>query len=111
MEQPWTITRAAFIDQAKDRLGRKFLKPGSPFGTERGFEQQAAIAHRESVKRALAEGHPVPPKVMADYPSLSRRVALGEFESDPCAMPMKSDHAYSIDRGHPIERRRKVRLD
>jgi hypothetical protein len=50
-----------------------------------GFAANTANRHRESVKRQLAAGKPVPPEVLADYPDLATPVAPNENEPAPAA--------------------------
>jgi hypothetical protein len=52
--------RDEFIQNAKNKLGNKFLPDGSPFGTEGQFTIAAGSAHREFVKQAIASGELTP---------------------------------------------------
>jgi len=52
--------RDEFIQNAKNKLGNKFLPDGSPFGTEGQFTIAAGAAHREFVKQAIASGELTP---------------------------------------------------
>lgn len=77
-KDPWQMTRDEFTAQAKEKLSPPFLPEGRPFGTEKQFEQTAAIAHREKIESAIAAGKPVPANVLADYPDLTQPAAPSE---------------------------------
>ena len=60
-QQPWQMTRAEFVGQGLDETG--------PFPKEN---------HHVQVKRALAEGKPVPAEVLKDYPDLVKALPTAE---------------------------------
>lgn len=68
-KEPWQLTKKQHWDE-------RF--PGTPYGMSLGVKYMHLIddqinAHKAAVERALAEGKPVPPEVLADYPDLAKQ--------------------------------------
>lgn len=62
-KEPWEMTRAEIHNGTFD------VKGGSAAGEH---TLNLEIAHRAAIRKALAEGKPVPPEVLADYPELAK---------------------------------------
>jgi hypothetical protein len=74
-KEPWRQTQAERLDVA-----RKSLRPKEAQDEQwvRDFLGNQKIYHRNDVKRALAEGKPVPAEVLADYPDLQQTTTTKE---------------------------------
>jgi hypothetical protein len=74
-KEPWQQTQAERLDVA-----RKSLRPKEAQDEQwvRDFLGNQKIYHRNDVKRALAEGKPVPAEVLADYPDLQQTTTTKE---------------------------------
>ena len=86
-KEPWQMTREEFIAQAKAKLTKK---PSVE------FESNATIAQRSQITKAFAEGKPVPPEVLKDYPNLRKPV-----QSPPS--PLSSESKPAIVGSLPIQ--------
>jgi hypothetical protein len=93
-KEPWQMTRAEYARQrklraaaretvAEERAGRRQAagETGFPQGHVYGLVEKLADlpplkqSHRQVVQKALSNGLPVPPEVLADYPDLVRKAA------------------------------------
>ncbi|KKM79967.1 hypothetical protein LCGC14_1344610, partial [marine sediment metagenome] len=67
------------IEHALDVIHGKIKKEGSNLTTFGRFEHETFASdwlHKATVKQVLAEGKPVPPEVLADYPDLQEKPAV-----------------------------------
>jgi N12 class adenine-specific DNA methylase len=88
-EQAIGMTREEFINASVERIkktreakGEKPFSERSYLGSEKAFRQQAGIAHREHIEKALAEGETVPPEVLADYPDLTPKAPAASIDDE-----------------------------
>jgi hypothetical protein len=122
VKQPWEMTRdeylndlgdkrsAAVVDEWADmspeeRLSRPRLNPTTAIDETRKFALQDPLeieGHKETVKRALSEGKPVPPEVLRDYPDLvAKNVISTETKADyDAGKPVPIEKAEGIDLTH-----------
>ncbi len=122
VRQPWEMTRdeylndlgdkrsAAVVDEWADmspeeRLSRPRLNPTTAIDETRKFALQDPLeieGHKETVKRALSEGKPVPPEVLRDYPDLvAKNVISTETKADyDAGKPIPIEKAEGIDLTH-----------
>lgn len=72
-KRPWEMTQSEFEADRRAELAQTASNP-SQASAARGerFGQEARLRHRGIVEGALADGKPVPPEVLADYPDLAR---------------------------------------
>lgn len=71
---PWNVTRNEYVTKHV-RQGLESVAGSIKTEADRQryageFQQSYEKAHRKSVEKALSEGKPVPPEVLADYPDL-----------------------------------------
>lgn len=96
-KEPWQMTRREVLESLRvpgRKVGPGFMGAGIienagtidgiPMSEVPGWED-ATLAHSRAVKRAVAEGKPVPAEVLADYPDLSlpstsESQAVGEID-------------------------------
>jgi hypothetical protein len=86
-KEPWQMRRGEFLS---DRIGQReegVTSYGSDVRSEtRGILERGFTAdHEKMIARAVSEGKPVPPEVLADYPDLApvKEVAAKSIASDP----------------------------
>jgi len=96
-EEPWQMTRTEYARQrklraaaretvAEEKAGRRQAAGGTGFpqGHVYGLIEKLAglpplqESHRQVVQKALSNGLPVPPEVLADYPGLVCKAACSE---------------------------------
>ncbi|MBA7696186.1 hypothetical protein ES703_104829 [subsurface metagenome] len=75
VKEPWQMTKEKFINYIKTmpRSYREALIGGEGRGLVLEASQTGKSVHQLLVERALKEGKPVPPEVLADYPDLRTR--------------------------------------
>ena len=71
--QPWERTQRNFIANMAKEPG-PIAKSLRPFAGQPTAEENA-VFHKSLVEKALAEGKPVPPEVLVDYPDLAKGAA------------------------------------
>ncbi|MBW2672759.1 MAG: transglycosylase SLT domain-containing protein, partial [Deltaproteobacteria bacterium] len=74
-KEPWQMMQEEWIEQARRNTDEGLR--GMVDTIE--FQSQIKNAHREKVKQALAEGKPVPPEVLKDYPDLAVKTEAKPF--------------------------------
>ncbi len=76
IKEPWQMTKEEFINYIKTmpRRYREALIGGEGRGLVLEAYQTGKSVHQLLVERALSEGKPVPPEVLADYPDLLKGV-------------------------------------
>lgn len=97
VKQPWAMTRAELTQKALDAGQIDEIIPGGVKidGMEIPYQRLAFIKdHKKAIERALSEGKPVPPEVLADYPELKKggglngpQVQGGQEVTNPAAEP------------------------
>jgi len=97
---PWQMTRAEYAGQRKlraaaretvseEKAGRRLAagEAGFPQGHVYGLVEKLGDlpllkqSHRQVVQKALSNGLPVPPEVLADYPDLVCKAARGKGQT------------------------------
>jgi len=74
VKEPWQMTKEEFINYIKTmpRSYREALIGGEGRGLVLEASQTGKSVHQLLVERAISEGKPVPPEVLADYPALMK---------------------------------------
>lgn len=79
-KEPWEMSRGEFEESYLKGLSKKVALTGRARDAEdEVFDRTTADnIHIESVKQAQAEGKPVPPEVLAEYPELTKKPTVKE---------------------------------
>ncbi len=95
VKEPWEVAREEY---AVNRVPKIAEKSSPEWQNEVNERVKVRDEHRQSVDKALSEGKPVPPEVLADYPELSRPVLHKGTEIGKTKSPIGKSTSNAIAR-------------
>lgn len=85
-KEPWQMSSQEWYDHKFSQLSKKAQKQiiggDKSVATVEQIRGQTDLEHNRNIQKALSEGKPVPPEVLAEYPELKSQAALDQAKAE-----------------------------